>query len=169
MKTLLILRHAKTQPDAPRGDHARELIERGLRDSRTMGLYIRERLGTPDAIVSSDAARARQTAQIVAEVSGFAGDLTIEPRIYDAGVRTLLDVVRGLPDGERVAIVGHNPGFEMLAGDLSADGSPVRLPTAGLAVLEFDVSRWEDVRQGRGQLREIVTPKLLSVAESADD
>ncbi len=47
MKTLLILRHAKTQSDAPAGDHARELTERGHRNAAAMGAYIHNLIGTP--------------------------------------------------------------------------------------------------------------------------
>ena len=79
MKTLLVLRHAKTQSDAPAGDHARELTERGHRNAEAMGAYIKNLIGTPDAIITSDATRARQTAEIVARAVDFAAPLTVEP------------------------------------------------------------------------------------------
>ena len=66
MKTLLILRHAKTQSDAPAGDHARELTERGHRNAAAMGAYIHNLTRPPDAIITSDATRALQTAEVVA-------------------------------------------------------------------------------------------------------
>ena len=164
MKTLLILRHAKTQPDAPAGDHARELTERGHRNAAAMGAYIRVLIGTPDAIITSDATRARQTAEIVAPAANFAAPLTVEPRIYAADLETLLAVVRRIPGEVQTAIIiGHNPGFEELAAALP--GNPeheVRLPPAGLAVLEFDVRRWDSVRGGAGRLREVATPRTIS-------
>src|SRR4051794_3672895 len=98
MKTLLILRHAKTQPDAPQGDQARELKERGHRDAATIGAHIRSEVGTPDAIITSDAERARQTAEIVARELDFDRPLGIEPRIYTADLDALLRVVNELPD-----------------------------------------------------------------------
>src|SRR5215218_11506464 len=98
MKTLLILRHAKTQPDAPEGDHARELTERGHRNAAAMGAYIHNLTGAPDAIITSDATRARQTAEIVATAVAFTAPLTVEPRIYGAELDTLLSVVRRIPD-----------------------------------------------------------------------
>src|SRR5688572_17530375 len=108
MKTLLVLRHAKTQSDAPAGDHARELTERGHRDAAAMGAYIHTRIGTPDAIITSDATRARQTAEIVATEVDFAAPLTMEPRVYAADLDTLLAEVRRIPDEIRSAIiVGH--------------------------------------------------------------
>ena len=105
MKTLLILRHAKTQSDAPAGDHARELTERGHRNAAAMGAYIQNLIGTPDAIITSDATRARQTAEIVAGFLGFTAPLTTEPRIYAADPDTLLAVVRGIPEVRPGAIL----------------------------------------------------------------
>src|SRR5215216_6936657 len=93
MKSLLVLRHAKTQPDAPAGDHARELTERGHRNAEAMGAYIKSLTGTPDAIITSDATRALQTAEIVARAVDFTDPLTVEPRIYAADPNTLLAVV----------------------------------------------------------------------------
>lgn len=164
MRTLLILRHAKTQPDAPRGDRARELIERGHRDAARIGAFIRDSLARPDLIVTSDATRARQTADIVATTIGLDDALEIEPRIYDADVSTLIAVVRGLPDSAaRVIIVGHNPGFELLTDALSSSGSgSIHLPTSGLAIVEFDTERWSNVAERSGQRRAVVTPKSLA-------
>ena len=168
MKTLLVLRHGKTQPDAPEGDRARVLTGRGHRNSRVMGDYIRELTGTPDTIITSDAARAVQTAEIVALAVGFAGELTIEPRIYAASLPTLLAVVAGIPSGVTTALlVGHNPGFEELTAALAGiDLDEVRLPTAGLAHLELDVEAWDHVSEGAGQLRGIMTPRTLAEANS---
>ena len=164
MKTLLVLRHAKTQSDAPAGDRARELTERGHRNAAAMGAYIYNLIGTPDAIITSDATRARQTAEIVAPAVDFAAPLTVEPRIYAAGLDTLLAVVRRIPDEVQTAIiVGHNPGFEELAEALASNHDEgVRLPTAGLALLEFDVERWDSIREGVGRLREVATPRTLA-------
>jgi phosphohistidine phosphatase len=164
MKTLLILRHAKTQSDAPAGDHVRELTERGLRNAEAMGAYIRALIGTPDAIITSDATRALQTAEIVAPAIGFTTPLVVEPRIYGADVNTLLALVRSILDEVNCAmIVGHNPGFEDLAEALAGTSDEgVRLPTSGLAVLEFDVDRWSSIRRGMGRLREVATPRTIA-------
>ena len=164
MKTLFVLRHGKAEPDSPEGDRARVLAPRGERDSRTMGKRLRELDRSIDLFVSSDAARARQTAEIASEAYGFDREVTIEPDIYAAPLDTLVDVVRSLPEtASAVVIVGHNPGFEDLATALAPDGTePVRLPTAGLAHLEFpSANRWRDVREGKGRLVRVDTPKAL--------
>jgi phosphohistidine phosphatase len=90
--------------------------------------------------------------------------LTVEPQIYAADPDTLLAVVRRIPDGvQTVIIVGHNPGFEELAAALAGNAEhEVRLPTSGLALLEFDVEGWDAVRAGAGRLREIATPRAIA-------
>jgi phosphohistidine phosphatase len=164
VKTLLILRHAKAQPDAPHGDHARELNKRGRRDAAAIGAYLRSTIGTPDAIVTSDAARARQTADLAADELGDTLPPVLDPRIYTADLETLLEVVRGLPDNaDSVVLVGHNPGFEELAAALAAiDLDEVRLPTAAVARVDFDVARWSDVGPGSAVWRGVSKPSPTS-------
>jgi phosphohistidine phosphatase len=164
MKTLLILRHGKAQPDAPDGDRARELTERGRRASALMGDYIGSQLGVPDAILTSDSQRTQQTAEIAAEAVGFTAPLTVVPQMYAADLRTLEAVVRSILDEVDVALlVGHNPGFEELAASLAGiDVDDVRLPTAGLAQLEFDVDHWDGARKGTARWRGIATPKTVT-------
>jgi phosphohistidine phosphatase len=164
MKTLLIMRHAKTQPDAPHGDHARELTDRGHRDAPVIGRYIASLVGTPDAIVTSDARRALQTAELVATSCQFTAPLTVEPAIYGADTAGLAQIVRQFPDSaDCVLLVGHNPGMQELI-DLLADTdvSMENFPTAGLAQLEHDSDRWQDVTPGSCHLRGITSPKLLA-------
>jgi phosphohistidine phosphatase len=162
MKTLIILRHGKAEEYAQdvEGDRARALKGRGQRDARAMGKLIGE-LVKPDLVVSSDAVRARQTAEIAAEAFGYKGKIELDPSIYYSGVDTLLKVVSKLPDkADCVVLVGHNPGFESLSSALAAEGAPdITLPTAGFAHLEFDVKRWRDVRSGRGRLVGVHSPK----------
>jgi phosphohistidine phosphatase len=163
VKTLLVLRHAKAQPDAPSGDWARHLTDRGRRNAQAMGEAVKAMTGIPDAIVSSDANRARQTAEIVAEAIGFDGQVALDHAIYGAGLIDLFEVVTSLPEpAGSVLVVGHNPGFEALAAALAGlDATDVRLPTAGLAHLELDLERWGDVVSGCGRLLAIRTPKDL--------
>ena len=164
MKTLLILRHAKAQPDAPAGDRARELTARGHRDAAAIGAHVSTLAGCPAAIVTSDARRARQTAEHAATAAGFAQPLTLEPDLYGADLATLLRIVRRLPDvAGCVLLVGHNPGLEELTAALTETGAAaVQLPTAGLAHLEFGVARWVEVRPGTGRWRGLATPRAIA-------
>ena len=154
MKTLIILRHAKAQPDAPNGDHQRNLTDRGQRDASAVGSMLGSLVGVPDAIVTSDANRARQTAQLSAEACGFDSSIIIEPAIYAAEVTTLIGIIRDLPDDLGcVVFVGHNPGFEDLITYLAGPDVEVEhLPTAGFAHFELDVSSWHELTPARSRL-----------------
>jgi phosphohistidine phosphatase len=78
MKTLLVLRHAKSSwNDSALDDHERPLHERGLRDAPRMGALVREHGLRPDVVLSSDAVRARLTAEAVAEAARYAGEVLL--------------------------------------------------------------------------------------------
>ncbi len=76
----------------------------------------------PDLIVTSDAVRARTTAQAVAEAAGYDREIVVDPRLYHANPDDLLAVLQGLSDDSaRAMIVGHNPGLEDLIERLAGE------------------------------------------------
>ena len=167
MKTLLLLRHAKSDwDDSSLRDFDRPLADRGKRDAPRMGRALKDRGPVPDLIVSSPAARAKATAEAAIKSGGFAASLQFDQGIYDASTSDLVRIVRHLPDeSSTVLMVGHNPGFEELVYRLS--GSHERMTPAALAAIEFAVERWEDVEEGQGKLLWFLTPKQLH--DKADD
>lgn len=167
MKTLLLLRHAKSDwDDSSLRDFDRPLADRGKRDAPRMGRALKERGPAPELIVSSPAARAKATAEAAIKSGGFTADLQFDEGIYDASTPELLRIVRRLPDERScVLMVGHNPGFEGLVNRLS--GAQEQMTTAALAAIEFQVDRWEDVEDGQGKLLWFLTPKRLH--DKADD
>ena len=162
MKTLLVLRHAKSSWSDPTvDDHDRPLNARGTRDAPRMGLLIRELHLTPDVIISSDAVRARVTAAAVAEALGFGEEIRRERRLYLASPSDIVAVVRTVPAPATIAmIVGHNPGLEELVERLSGESN--ELPTAALAQIALPIERWRDLKVStRGQLIGLWRPKEL--------
>jgi phosphohistidine phosphatase len=161
MKTLLLLRHAKSDwDDSSLRDFDRPLATRGLRDAPRIGKVLRKRGPLPDLIISSPAARARATIEAVVKAASLESSLQFDEAIYGATSAELLKLIRRLPDSISCALmVGHNPGFEDLVGRLT--GSPERMPTAALADVEFIIDRWEDVEDGKGRLVSLLTPKQL--------
>src|SRR6266545_2343824 len=115
MKTLLVLRHAKSSWEQPSlDDHTRPLNARGERDAPRMGRLVRAEHLAPDLMISSDAARARATAEAMAEAARYSGTIRLEPRLYHASASEIIDVLRTEIDEDvaTVMIVGHNPGLE---------------------------------------------------------
>jgi phosphohistidine phosphatase len=154
MKTLLILRHAKAERDARGGDIDRRLTLRGKRDAAAIGAVMKSIALRPDQVITSTAKRAAQTAKRVARATGASSPRPL-PALYEADRESLLQLVANLSDDVAcVLIVGHNPALEDLTNALVSESARVEhLPTAGLAHLEFGVSRWGDVRPGTAQLR----------------
>ena len=145
MKRLLILRHAKSSwADSSISDWQRPLNERGLRDAPRAGLWLRERSLVPDVIITSDAVRARRTAEAVAEAAGYSQEMIIEPSLYHAEPNDVLTVLRDVSsEAHTVLVVGHNPGLEGLVRQLTGENHD--LPTAALVHLAVAIDGWDDV------------------------
>ena len=159
MKTLLLLRHAKSSwDDSSLKDFDRPLSARGKRDAPRMGKALKKRGPLPDLILSSPAMRARETVEAVIKSARMESSLQFEETIYAASSAELMRVVRRIPQSIACAMmVGHNPGFEDLAARLT--GTAQEMPTAALACVEFRAGRWEDIQDGEGVLRWLMTPK----------
>ena len=160
MRLLLVLRHAKSSwDDSSLDDHERPLNRRGRRDAPRMGDLVREQQLVPDLIVSSDAERARLTAEAVAEAAGYRQRLVMDPRLYLASAGELIAVLQALPsDARTVMIVGHNPGLEELVSRLT--GAQHDLPTGALAAIQLPVASWNDVAiSTAGRLLNLWRPK----------
>ena len=167
MRTLYLLRHAKSSwKDDSLRDFDRPLKGRGREAAEHIGKVLAaEQLfsASPSAplVISSPAVRARETTALVLQSAGLPLEPRFDERIYEADVRTLLDVIESLPDKASTALlVGHNPGFENLLSYLTSDDR--HMPTAALAKIEFEVESWSEVAEGSGRLESFVTPKDLS-------
>ena len=159
MKRLLLLRHAKAVPHGTMNDFERVLAERGRSDMAALARHLGGLDPRPDLALVSPSARTRETW----ELAGLPDvPVRFEEPIYEASPGTLVRLVQSLPETVRLPIlVGHNPGFEELAGSLDA-ATPLRgLPTAGLVLAEWPVDRWPDVAFGTGRLVDLVTPATL--------
>jgi len=160
MKTLLILRHAKSSWKHPGlSDHDRPLNPRGQRDAPNVGKRLRDEGLIPDILLSSTAKRARQTAQAVADESGCPGELQLSEGFYGGGPEAYLEALRSLPGVVDCAlVVGHNPDLEELVDILT--GESVRMPTAALAHVELDIQAWQDLNEDeQAKLVDLWTPR----------
>ena len=161
MKTLTLLRHAKSSWDDPHlADFDRPLNPRGRSDAPEMGRRLKARGHLPDLIVSSPARRALATARMVAREIGIPEERIIEePGLYHAGAERILRTVTSLESHARhLMLVGHNPGFNDLANRLS-DARIDNLPTAAVFQVEFDADDWSEVVAGQGRFILFDTPK----------
>lgn len=171
MKTLTLLRHAKSGWDDPVArDFDRALNPRGERASRTIGQHMRDLGLVFDHVVSSPAVRCVDTLDGVWEGFGRTLHPNWDRRIYLASGATLLDVVHDQGDDhDHVLMCGHNPGLEDLVlmlvpdreDDSLRDDIEDKFPTASIAELEFDVDRWSGVGHGVVRLSRFIRPRDL--------
>ena len=162
MKTLLILRHAKSSWDQPGlRDHDRPLNPRGRRDAPRMGRFLVARDFVPDRILSSTAVRARTTAELAAAEFGRDVEIETTSELYHASPDAYVDVVEAMGGAEeRLMVVGHNPGITSLVWQLTAEGE--YMPTAALAAVELDIEDWAELGSARrGRLVGFWRPKAL--------
>jgi phosphohistidine phosphatase len=159
MKTLFVLRHAKSSWDNPDwSDFERPLNSRGLDAARFIGALVYERKFEPQIIISSPAKRAKQTAVLVKELAEISKPVKYDERIYEASPLTLFNLIREFDEKyESVLIIGHNPGFENLVRVLT--GETVSMPTAALAKINLDIEKWSDVENGVNELEFLLRPK----------
>ncbi|MDQ3754011.1 MAG: histidine phosphatase family protein [Acidobacteriota bacterium] len=162
MKTLFLMRHAKSSWDLPQQkDFDRPLNERGQRAAPLMGRYLRRQKLRPDLILCSPAERARQTAELFIAAAHLTTELRFDERIYDASADNLLQVFAQIDnEASAVLVIGHNPGMEELI--LRLTGHIQRMPTAALALIELNIERWADARAMSGQLVWLKRPKELT-------
>ena len=160
MKSLIVLRHGKSEHPIGVADFDRPLAARGKRDAVRTGEVLVERNLMPDLIVTSPAKRAHATAKRVAEGSGYSGDVVAAEDLYLPTVQGIFSVVRDIPEEhERVVIVGHNPGFWVFA---SRFGDRVdHFPTCAWAQILFNAEFWGEITEStRSEGREFWYPKM---------
>src|SRR5947209_13196678 len=162
MKTLLLLRHAKSSwKDNDADDHERSLNKRGKNDAPRMGRLLTEEGLLPDLMFVSSAKRCRKTAEYVIQESGYRGETRITGELYEASAGKLRSFLAQIADDiGRMLIVGHNPGLEELLGSLV--GNPVALTTAALAHVELPLEHWYDLRDDtRAEVKRLWQPREL--------
>ena len=161
MKTLLLLRHAKSSwkiVDQP--DFERPLNGRGEWAAPMMGRHLRKQKIEPNLILCSPAERARQTAALFAEAAKLGSELRYDERIYEASALQLLEVITQADEAaDTLLLVGHNPGLEELV--LLLTGETRLMPTASLAKIDLTPDKWAKVKEQTGRLDWMVKPKDL--------
>lgn len=167
-RELLLLRHAKSDWDSGAvTDFDRPLSKRGRRDAPRIGEWLYREGLIPGLILSSPAARARETALKVCKGLDYSKrDIRWETRLYEADLDALLQVLAVAAQGPiSVLVVAHNPGLESLLryladGDLDEAKDGKLLPTAALARLEMP-DDWRLLEAGCASLVTLLRPKAL--------
>ncbi len=162
-RRLIVMRHAKSSwTSSATSDHERPLNGRGRKDAPRIAAALHARGWWPDAVVSSDATRTRETWALMAAADvPEVADVRFEPGLYHAGWREVHASAATWPQRwETVLLLGHNPGWEALAARLSDVWA--EMTTANAALLTCEAERWIEALEGQWELEETLRPKELT-------
>lgn len=157
--TLYFLRHGEAAPrEDPKypKDYDRPLTKQGVKEMLDVADAI-ARLGiAPDVILTSPLVRARQTAEMVADMIGMRKRLFETPALGGGFDLRKLNALLNEHSCEKVMLVGHEPDFSMIISEL-VGGANVAMKKAGLARVDVQNS----VARGKGELVWLLAPKVL--------
>jgi phosphohistidine phosphatase len=161
MKTLYLVRHAKSSWDYPELDDIdRPLSKRGKRNAPEMGKRLAAQNILPQLLITSPAKRALATARRIADEIGFPREsIKLDEKLYLASVEDIVAVIRKADEAAgSLMLFGHNPGFTDAANRLC--GSDIyNIPTGGVVGIQFEVDSWADVVEGEGRFLFFDFPK----------
>lgn len=163
MKTLSILRHAKSSWDEPDlRDIERPLLPKGIKRTNRICKYMKKNSILPDAVVTSPAERAMQTTNLVVEELKLPIVPQVSRKLYPGRIEEILDVLSAMDDElKHVLIVGHNPVFTNLIDKMAEDLDVDWLPTSGLVTIDFNIKGWEYIATATGTCKHYAKPKEL--------
>jgi phosphohistidine phosphatase len=164
MKTLFLLRHAHAENPGPgSSDLDRALDERGRKEARAAGIFIKQLNLKFGQVLCSTAVRARETTDILIAAAELQASVRYDQRIYEAASPQLLEVIREVEDEKgSLLVVGHNPGMEELIKLLTAQIVP--MSTCTLAKIDLEGDQWSNIREAGGSLDWTVKPEKLPVS-----
>jgi len=162
MKTLLVMRHAKSDWGAGfTRDHDRPLNSRGEKAARQVGRFLADSGIVPDVIISSTAVRALTTVELAHDAARWDCPIITSPNLYASDPERVLEVIAGVdPAVECLLVAGHEPTWSGLVGRLIGGGR-IHMPTAAVARLDLASGSWMNLTEGAWELRWLVTPKML--------
>lgn len=188
MKTVILLRHAKSQwPDGvgkdlearataleTLDDHARPLTPGGVEAAEKLARQVLPEIRPPDVILCSSATRTRQTLATIRQLVWHKAPVETERGLYLCGPEALLARLARLPDDkESVALVAHNPDLHLVAQRLAAEGRKKlrqqlaeKFPTGALALITLPIETWSAIEDAAGRLDLLVFPKELPAKNS---
>lgn len=165
MKRLILMRHAKTEPFNMSGttDLKRNLIEKGIEDSKMMGKFLKKENIIPDFIISSHSERTKQTLDLVLKELDKKIKLKFDEVIYENEEKKIINLITKVEcNVNTLMIVGHNPSIETMVSIFTGKLFPIdQFKPGAVAVLDFSIKEWDEIKETFGNLSYFETPKML--------
>ncbi len=157
MKTLILVRHAKSDWTQDVPDFNRPLNERGHHTAPRMARFLKEQGIAIDHFVSSPAKRALTTCRYFAETYNQSAIRKAED-LYEPHHEDFVHTLLNLSDTyQSAALFSHNPGISEFASSLVPES--FEFPTCAVAVFEIDCEEWSQYEGAPKKLLHFYTPK----------
>ena len=149
MKTLYMVRHAKSSWKHDVIDHKRPLKGRGNHDAALVSEALKGEVKSPERIITSDAVRAHSTAIYFKEAFNVSdSNFTINHSLYDFSGQQVMNIIKNLDNAnDTVMIVGHNHAFTSVA-NMLGNKYIENVPTSGFVMIQFNEKSWSDISTG---------------------
>ncbi|WP_092581117.1 SixA phosphatase family protein [Hyunsoonleella jejuensis] len=162
MKTLILIRHAKSSWEYDVIDHERPLKKRGINDANLIANKLKSLKPKIDKVLISDAMRTKLTAEIILPQLNISSDIiSYSSKLYDFSGENLVSVIKSCDNSINALLVfGHNyaiTAFVNAYGNVFIDN----VPTCGVVAIKFDVNKWSEINSGTTEYT--IFPKDLKV------
>jgi phosphohistidine phosphatase len=150
MKTLYLVRHAKSSWKHDVDDHKRPLKKRGEGDGKLVSEKVKSEINPPQKMISSDATRAFSTAQFFKKALNISdANFETDHGLYDFSGQNVMRIIKALNNNlDSVMIVGHNHAFTSIA-NMLGNRYIENVPTCGFVMLQFDEKEWSEITTGK--------------------
>lgn len=166
MKSLLLLRHAKTiKKDAPISDEMRPLSDSGKYDVYQMGNFLKNTKLFPSLIISSSAKRAKDTSNLLAESIGYNKEVHLSELLYETSAQDYINVISEISNNINIVLlVGHNPILENFVELIT--NNLIIMENCSLVHIVLPITRWIEIKTNpKGKLNKLVTIKDLTLQD----
>ncbi len=149
MKQIILIRHAKSSWEHDISDHQRPLNKRGFNDASLISKELNGKIN-PAAIWSSDAMRAKTTAEIfISNLNFQSKGVNLIHELYDFTGNKLINEIKGCSDNiSELMIFGHNnaiTNFVNHFGNIYIEN----VPTSGVVIIQFETKKWLEIQKGK--------------------
>lgn len=167
VKTILLMRHGKSDWEEDVSDFERTLTARGRNDSPLMGKFLLKCGKIPLLIISSPAKRAKETAELLAKSCRYKRKIEYNDSLYENSPGEIIKVLQKIDDKiDTAMIVGHNPSIEeatkkLCFREMKSIENGIKFPTSAIVCLEVEIESWSELYPGNCSIAWFVTPKLV--------
>jgi phosphohistidine phosphatase len=149
MKSIYLIRHAKSNWEFATSDKSRVISERGIEAAHRMGKFLAQCLPETFVIWSSTAVRAKETATIITSYfPETAPKIIFKEALYTFSEADLTEFIQSTQeDISTLILFGHNEAITNFVNKFGSI-SVSNVPTAGFVQLDFAIDNWKNLEKG---------------------